>query len=90
MKIFLKIDSIKDSLGNSFILSSDVGNVSPSTVSREDLLTGVELEVDASANSITISKLGGGFQFIQSIDKSIENCTDLNLSLQSFIISDYN
>lgn len=86
MKIFLKIDSIKSSLGDSFTLSSDGGSVSPSAASRGDLLGGVELEVDASASSITITKLGGGAQFIQSIDKSIENCIDLNIIAEAVLI----
>jgi len=86
VKIFLKIDSIKSSLGDSFTLSSDGGSVSPSAASRGDLLGGVELEVDASASSITITKLGGGAQFIQSIDKSIENCIDLNIIAEAVLI----
>jgi hypothetical protein len=83
VKIFLKIDSIKVSLGDSFTLSSNTGSVSPNTASRGDLLGGVELEVDASASSITVTKLGGGAQFTQSIDKSIENCIDLNIDAQA-------
>ena len=79
MKIFLTVGSIADSIGNNFTLSANTGTVVPSSATKQELLGDIELNVDPSANSITISEQGGSAQVTQNIDKTVGNCVDLNI-----------
>jgi hypothetical protein len=79
MKIFLKVSSVAKSVGNNFILSADSGAVTPGFATKQELLGGIELEVNSGANSITISEYAGSAQVTQNIDKAVGNCVDLNI-----------
>lgn len=81
MKIFLTVGSIADSIGNNFTLSANTGTVVPSSATKQELLGGIELNVDSSANSITISTefVNPPAQISQNIDKTVGNCIDLNI-----------
>lgn len=79
MRTFLKVDSIAQSIGNNFTLSADIGSVSPNSATRQQLLAGLELQVDSNAVSITISEQGGTAQTTQNIDKNSQNCINLNI-----------
>jgi hypothetical protein len=90
MKIFISLSSIADNLGDNFNLSSNGGIISPSSATRAELLNGIQAEVDESASTITItSQLLNNIFETKSIDKTAENCIDLNLGVQALKLSDY-
>ena len=79
MKILIKFNSISSVLTDSFTLSADYGIVSPSTASKAELVSGIQVEVDASANNITITNAENtSINITSAIDKSVENCVDLS------------
>ena len=92
MKILIRLESIGSSLGDAFTLSLDQGSVVPNTASRGELLSGLQLEVDNAATSITVTCDSNQTVFIsKSIDTSTENCIDLSLPVVSIsIIENYN
>ena len=79
MKILIKFNSISSVLTDSFTLSADYGIVSPGTASKAELVSGIQVEVDASANNITITNAENtSINITSAIDKSVENCVDLS------------
>lgn len=82
MKIFLKIDSVGEVIGDNFTFSANTGAVSPSFANKEALLGGIELEVDSNASSITVSDQAGLNQITQNIDKTVANCVELNITTE--------
>ena len=87
MNVFLKFDSIAERLEDNFALSANVGLVSPNTATRQELLGGIELEVDETAESLTIAEQSPGTQQVtQIIDKSVENCVSLNIDFEDIFV----
>jgi hypothetical protein len=87
MNLFLKVSSIAQRLGDDFVLSSDVGSVNPNSATRDQLINGIQIEVDETSNSVTISQESPGTeQVTQIIDKSAENCADLEASFDDPLI----
>lgn len=59
MIVFVKIDSSTGSgLGPNFLITSNVGQVSPNTATRQELLNGVYLTVNDASTAITITSQG--------------------------------
>lgn len=57
-QVNLSYDTLCSDLGPTFNLTSDVGIVTPSVVSRNDLITGILITVDSTATQITVTSNG--------------------------------
>jgi len=74
MQIFLQASNLGTDLGPNFTLTADVGPVSPSTLTRSQLLFGVSVTVDENATVITVTSVGTCSNFITV--PIADNCDD--------------
>lgn len=58
MYVLLTLNEMGNDLGFNFSLSADTGTVSPTTVTKLQLLNGVDIVCDDLATEITITSLG--------------------------------
>lgn len=58
MQVLLKLDGPLNSLGPNFNLTANVGSVSPSPVTGNELLAGIPINVDPNATTVTITSIG--------------------------------
>lgn len=58
MKIFFKIDSLGEGLGPNFILKDNIGLTDPYSVTKSQLLSGLEIEVNNLATDIFVTSIG--------------------------------
>lgn len=82
MKLFIQIQNIAETLGENFSLFIDLGVVTPSEVTRSELINGIELFAsNDSASQITIMPAANN-SAIESftINKEESECVNLNLS----------
>jgi hypothetical protein len=72
MNVFLKVDSLGNSIGDNLSLSSNAGSITPNVITKNQFLAGVNVSVDNSSTEITISSSG---QCNRSITIPIVECT---------------
>jgi len=58
MKIFFKINTLGEGLGPNFILKDNIGLTNPYSVTKSQLLTGLEIEVSNLATDIFVASTG--------------------------------
>jgi hypothetical protein len=54
MNVFLKVDSLGNSIGDNLSLSGNLGSVLPNTIAKNQLLSGVNISIADSSTGINI------------------------------------